>query len=152
MDVIYIIGHKNPDTDSVCSAIALADFYMKQAASEEGEDNAKQNDSEDCAKQEDSDEFVSAVQGEFLIYYSAHAGIRTRIRSSASSQVIHCPTRAHTIIFYAGSRIRTCESSRTHAFQACALPFRHPRYNTYKFFLNIFVYIFYSSIKPLKGV
>ena len=23
---IYIIGHKNPDTDSICSAIAYADF------------------------------------------------------------------------------------------------------------------------------
>ncbi len=63
-DIIYIVGHKNPDTDSVCSAIALADFYTKQVASEEGEDNAKQNDSEDCAKQEGLDEFVSAVQGE----------------------------------------------------------------------------------------
>jgi len=25
-DKIYIIGHKNPDTDSICSAIAYADI------------------------------------------------------------------------------------------------------------------------------
>ena len=29
MKTIYIFGHKNPDTDSVCSAIALA--YLKNA-------------------------------------------------------------------------------------------------------------------------
>lgn len=27
---IYVIGHKNPDTDSIVSAIALADFHKKQ--------------------------------------------------------------------------------------------------------------------------
>ena len=26
---IYVVGHKNPDTDSVCSAIAYADFKSK---------------------------------------------------------------------------------------------------------------------------
>ena len=26
MDSIYIIGHKNPDADSICSALAYADF------------------------------------------------------------------------------------------------------------------------------
>ena len=25
-DVVYVIGHKNPDTDSICSAIAYADI------------------------------------------------------------------------------------------------------------------------------
>lgn len=29
-DPIYIIGHKNPDTDSVCSALALAELKQKQ--------------------------------------------------------------------------------------------------------------------------
>jgi manganese-dependent inorganic pyrophosphatase len=28
-DVLYIIGHKNPDTDSICSAIAYADLKRK---------------------------------------------------------------------------------------------------------------------------
>ena len=28
---IYVIGHKNPDTDSICSAIAYADFKRKTA-------------------------------------------------------------------------------------------------------------------------
>ena len=26
---IYVIGHKNPDTDSICSAIAYADFKKR---------------------------------------------------------------------------------------------------------------------------
>ena len=26
---IYVIGHKNPDTDSICSAIAYADLRQK---------------------------------------------------------------------------------------------------------------------------
>ena len=26
MESIYIIGHKNPDADSICSALAYADF------------------------------------------------------------------------------------------------------------------------------
>ncbi|MDA0348758.1 MAG: DHH family phosphoesterase [Verrucomicrobia bacterium] len=26
---IYVIGHKNPDADSICSAIAYADFKTK---------------------------------------------------------------------------------------------------------------------------
>ncbi|MGI6425642.1 MAG: putative manganese-dependent inorganic diphosphatase [Tepidanaerobacteraceae bacterium] len=29
MDNVYIIGHKNPDTDSICSAIAYADFKKR---------------------------------------------------------------------------------------------------------------------------
>jgi manganese-dependent inorganic pyrophosphatase len=29
MDMIYVIGHKNPDTDSICSAIAYAEFKRK---------------------------------------------------------------------------------------------------------------------------
>jgi manganese-dependent inorganic pyrophosphatase len=28
-DIIYILGHKNPDTDSICSAIAYAEFKKK---------------------------------------------------------------------------------------------------------------------------
>lgn len=31
-DVIYITGHKNPDTDSICSAIAYAEFKNKTGA------------------------------------------------------------------------------------------------------------------------
>ena len=27
---IYIIGHKNPDSDSICSALALAELKQKQ--------------------------------------------------------------------------------------------------------------------------
>ncbi|NIP33183.1 MAG: inorganic diphosphatase, partial [Phycisphaerae bacterium] len=27
---IFVVGHKNPDTDSICSAIAYADFCQKQ--------------------------------------------------------------------------------------------------------------------------
>lgn len=30
-DVIYITGHKNPDTDSICSALAYAEFKSKSA-------------------------------------------------------------------------------------------------------------------------
>ncbi|WP_019278691.1 CBS domain-containing protein, partial [Clostridium botulinum] len=30
-DMIYITGHKNPDTDSICSAIAYAEFKNKSA-------------------------------------------------------------------------------------------------------------------------
>ena len=26
---VYVIGHKNPDTDSICSAIAYADLRQK---------------------------------------------------------------------------------------------------------------------------
>ena len=26
---VYVVGHKNPDTDSICSAIAYADFKTK---------------------------------------------------------------------------------------------------------------------------
>ena len=29
-DKIYVVGHKNPDTDSVCSAIAYA-YYLKKS-------------------------------------------------------------------------------------------------------------------------
>ena len=36
---IYIIGHKNPDTDSICSAIAYAD--IKNRAEDEGRYVAK---------------------------------------------------------------------------------------------------------------
>lgn len=32
-DIIYIFGHKNPDTDSICSAIAYAEFKNKISAS-----------------------------------------------------------------------------------------------------------------------
>ena len=28
-DTIYITGHKNPDSDSICAAIAYADFKNK---------------------------------------------------------------------------------------------------------------------------
>ena len=28
-DKIYVVGHKNPDTDSICSAIAYADLRTK---------------------------------------------------------------------------------------------------------------------------
>ena len=28
-NIIYITGHKNPDTDSICSAIAYAEFKNK---------------------------------------------------------------------------------------------------------------------------
>ena len=34
MDKVYIVGHKNPDTDSVCSAIALA--RLKELTGVEG--------------------------------------------------------------------------------------------------------------------
>lgn len=30
MEKIYIVGHKNPDTDSICSAIAYADYLKKK--------------------------------------------------------------------------------------------------------------------------
>ena len=30
-DVVYVIGHKNPDTDSICSAIAYADIKNLRA-------------------------------------------------------------------------------------------------------------------------
>ncbi len=32
MDKTYVIGHKNPDTDSICSAIAYADFKRRTGA------------------------------------------------------------------------------------------------------------------------
>lgn len=28
-DVLYITGHKNPDTDSICASIAYAEFKNK---------------------------------------------------------------------------------------------------------------------------
>jgi manganese-dependent inorganic pyrophosphatase len=28
-DLIYIVGHKNPDTDSICAAIAYSDLKNK---------------------------------------------------------------------------------------------------------------------------
>ncbi|MDD8052977.1 MAG: DHH family phosphoesterase, partial [Thermotogota bacterium] len=28
-DIIYVVGHKNPDTDSICSAIAYADLKKR---------------------------------------------------------------------------------------------------------------------------
>ena len=31
---IYVIGHKNPDTDSICSAIAYADLRQKVTGQE----------------------------------------------------------------------------------------------------------------------
>lgn len=34
---IYITGHKNPDTDSICSAIALADLKNKGSKISVGE-------------------------------------------------------------------------------------------------------------------
>ncbi len=30
---VFVVGHKNPDTDSICSAIAYADFCQKQGRS-----------------------------------------------------------------------------------------------------------------------
>ena len=36
---IYIIGHQNPDTDSICSAIALADLKNRMKDSDLAEDN-----------------------------------------------------------------------------------------------------------------
>ena len=33
---IYIIGHRNPDTDSICSAIALANLKNKIARKKDG--------------------------------------------------------------------------------------------------------------------
>lgn len=35
---IYVVGHKNPDTDSVCSAIAYADYKNKEQQQEQQED------------------------------------------------------------------------------------------------------------------
>jgi len=35
MMTIYIVGHKNPDTDSICAAIAYADLKRKMGATEE---------------------------------------------------------------------------------------------------------------------
>ena len=29
-DEVFVIGHKNPDTDSICSAIAYADLRISQ--------------------------------------------------------------------------------------------------------------------------
>ena len=34
-DPIYVIGHKNPDADSICAAIAYADFKNKLTQSSE---------------------------------------------------------------------------------------------------------------------
>lgn len=28
-DVVFVTGHKNPDSDSICSAIAYADFLFR---------------------------------------------------------------------------------------------------------------------------
>ena len=28
-DIVFVSGHKNPDSDSICSAIAYADFLFK---------------------------------------------------------------------------------------------------------------------------
>ena len=28
-DIVYVTGHKNPDSDSICSAIAYADFLKR---------------------------------------------------------------------------------------------------------------------------
>jgi len=36
MEKIYIIGHKNPDTDSICSAIALSDYMSGQHGENKG--------------------------------------------------------------------------------------------------------------------
>ena len=36
---IYVIGHKNPDTDSICSAISYA--YLKNELSQKQEEGAK---------------------------------------------------------------------------------------------------------------
>ena len=33
-DTIYILGHKNPDTDSICSAIAYADIRNRTSKGE----------------------------------------------------------------------------------------------------------------------
>ena len=33
---IYIIGHKNPDSDSICSALALAELKQKQGVNAVG--------------------------------------------------------------------------------------------------------------------
>ena len=30
-EIIYVIGHKNPDTDSICSAIAYADIKNQKS-------------------------------------------------------------------------------------------------------------------------
>jgi len=47
MDIFYVVGHKNPDTDSVCSAIALSDYLSK------------------CSTKTNSDEkYEPAIQGE----------------------------------------------------------------------------------------
>ena len=36
---IYVIGHKNPDTDSICSAISYA--YLKNELSQKQEEECK---------------------------------------------------------------------------------------------------------------
>ena len=36
---VYVIGHKNPDTDSICSAISYA--YLKNELSQKQEEGAK---------------------------------------------------------------------------------------------------------------
>lgn len=45
METIYIFGHKKPDTDSVCSAIALS--YLKNATGENTEPRILSNINEE---------------------------------------------------------------------------------------------------------
>ena len=37
---IFVIGHKNPDTDSICSAMALADLKNKISARQVADEHA----------------------------------------------------------------------------------------------------------------
>ena len=45
MDTIYIFGHKNPDTDSVCSAISLS--YLRNSLGENTEPRILSNINEE---------------------------------------------------------------------------------------------------------
>ena len=38
--IIYISGHRNPDTDSICSAMALADLKNKISARQVADEHA----------------------------------------------------------------------------------------------------------------
>ena len=69
---IYILGHKNPDTDSICSAIALA--YLKNHTAQERLGKLFYDDSKEPSVDTIEEVFsVQSVTDEFFKMYKANS-------------------------------------------------------------------------------
>ena len=69
---VYVIGHKNPDTDSICSAIAYADIKRR---TEEGIFEAKRAGQISQEKAQSDQNHIGNDRNEQSFFFSSHMGL-----------------------------------------------------------------------------